>query len=180
MVRRTVKTVLAAALVLAASCACGARGQAAAAGERMSFSEDTPVQHPVALRPDVLRALFETQEARQVLNFASDAAQDDPARLFRAAEVHLAGPEETDLVVIGVPPMSGADAGWFWIVRETRNGPRVVLFTGANTLELAGSATNGYRDILTTWSSAAETQETTFHFDGKIYRGFEKRTRDRK
>lgn len=174
--RRTLQTVFAAALVLAAGFVCEAQGQTA----QLSFSEDTPVQHPVALRPDVLRALFETQEARQVLNFASDATQDDPARLFRAAEVNLAGGGETDIVVIGVPPMSGAEATWFWVVRETRAGARVALFTSATTLELAESATNGYRDIVTTLSSPTETQETTFRFDGKSYRGFEKRTRSRK
>lgn len=177
--RITVRAVLMAALVLVASAACVTRGQEVPVSEQMSFSEDAPVQHPVVLSPEVLKALFETEEARQVLNFASDAAQDDPARLFRATEVHLGRPGEVDLVVIGVPPMSGADASWFWVVRSTRSGPKVVLHTDANSLDLAKSRTNGYRDIVTVWSSGGETQETTFHFDGKNYKAWKKKTQNR-
>lgn len=168
-----------AVLVLVAGAGCAARGQETPVSEQMSFSEDAPVQHPVALSPEVLKALFETEEARQVLNFASDAAQDDPARLFRATEVHLGRPGEVDLVVVGVPPMSGADAGWFWVVRSTRSGPKVVLYTGANSLKLTKGRTNGYRDIVTAWSSGGETQETTFHFDGKNYKAWKKKMQNR-
>jgi len=175
----TAKAVFASALALAAGGICVMQGQTAPLAEQTSFSESAPVQHPAALSPGVLRVLFETDQARQVLNFASDAAQDDPARLFRAAEVHLTGSDEVDLVVVGVPPMSGADANWFWVIRATRGGPRVVLFTSANSLDLAGSTTNGYRDIVATWSSATETQETTFHFDGKSYKGWKKETQSR-
>jgi len=173
---RTAKTVLAAVFALIASAVCVAQGQKASVGEQTSFSEGAPAQHPVALSPGVLKVLFETQEARQVLNFASDSTQDDPARLFRATAVHLSRPDETDLVVIGVPPMSGADSGWFWVVRLGRSGPRVVLFAGANSLELTEDRTNGYRDIVTECSSATETEETTYHFDGKSYKGWKKKT----
>jgi hypothetical protein len=178
-VRLPVKAFFVTALVLAAGCGWQTQGQTAGAGEQMAFSENTPVQHPVALRPDTLRALFETPEARQVLNFASDATQDDPSRLFRAEEADLTGAGEADLVVVGVPPMTGAESNWFWVVRSTRNGPRVVLFTSASTLSLAETTTNGYRDIVTTRSSATETQETTFHFDGKSYKGWKKTARSR-
>lgn len=172
----TAKTVLAAVLALMATAAYVAQGQKASVGEQTSFSEDAPVQHPVALSPDVLKVLFETEEARQVLNFASDSTQDDPARLFRATEVHLSRADEVDLVVIGVPPMSGADTSWFWMVRLARNGPRVVLFAGANSLELTEGRTNGYRDIVTACSSAAETEETTYRFDGKSYKVWKKKS----
>lgn len=168
-----------AVLVLVAGAGSVALGQQTPVSEQMSFSEDAPVEHPVALSPEVLKALFETEEARQVLNFASDRAQDDPARLFRAAEVHLGRPGEIDLVVIGVPPMSGADAGWFWVVRSPRSEPKVVLYTGANSLEVAKGRTNGYRDIVTLWSSGDETQETTFHFDGQNYKAWKKKMQNR-
>jgi hypothetical protein len=175
----TAKPFFAAALVLLAGMACIATAQSAPAGEQMSFSEDAPLQHTVALSPDVLEVLFQTQEARQALNFASDSTQDHPARLFRATEVHLSRPDETDLVVIGVPPMSGADCGWFWIVRLTRGGPQVVLFAGANSLDLRDSRTSGYRDIVTTSASAGTSEETTFHFNGKSYKAWKKKTQNR-
>jgi hypothetical protein len=175
----TAKAVFVAVLVLAAGGVCVAQGQKAGVREQMSFSQDAPLQHPVALSPDVLRVLFETEEARQVLNFASDAAHGDPARLFRATEVHLSSPDEVDLVVIGVSPMRGADCGWFWVVRSARNDPKVVLFANANSLELTESGTNGYRDILTAWSSATETNETAYRFDGKNYKVWKKMTQNR-
>lgn len=120
---------------------------------------------------------MEREEAREGLHFASPSERDNPAQLFRAAEVHLSRLDEADLVVIGVGAMSGADQGWFWVVRSTRKDPNIILFAGGNSLALMDGRTNGYRDIRCVWSSPSETISTIYHFDGKEYKVWKKQQR---
>ncbi len=77
--------------------------------------------------------------------------------------------DQVDLVVIGVAPMKGADAGWFWIVRSARKDPQVVLFGGGDSLEVLDNKTHGYKDVRIAWSSSFETEATTYQFDGGAY-----------
>jgi hypothetical protein len=125
----------------------------------------------VAVSPGVLKVLLATEEAKEGLEYSSDSERNRPAELFHAAEVHLARPQEEDLVVIGVcPPMCGADNSWFWLVRSAIMDPQVVLVLGGSLVELLDSRTNGYRDVRCSWSSAAETRDTIYRFDGKQYK----------
>lgn len=103
--------------------------------EQNSFHEDEPLLHAVPLTPKVLSVLLKTKWAKQGLEFANDSQRDNPAQLFRAAEIHLTRWDDVDLVVIGIPPMRGADNCWFWVVRSARNHPRVVLVGGGNSLD---------------------------------------------
>jgi len=147
-----------------------------------TFTEpDGRFQHSVPVSADVLKVLLETEEAKGGLGFASDSDRKNPAGLFRAVEIHLAEPDETDLVVLGMPPMRGADNAWFWLVRSARTNPKVLLFAGGDSLELLSSRTNGYRDIRGRWSSLSDTRTSVYHFDGKKYRVWkEKWTRNRR
>ena len=131
-----------------------------------TFREDEPFQHPAPLTNPTLKVLLETEQAQQVY----DPERDHPEQLFRAAEVHLCRPDEVDLIVIGIPPMSGAENGWIWLVRSARKSPQVVLFAGGNSLQLMNSRTAGCRDVRSVFSTASETRNTTYHFDGKDYK----------
>jgi hypothetical protein len=159
-------------LVLAIACASFlvCQGQKGPISEQTFFTEDEPLQQPVTLSSDVLRVLLKTKQAKVGLEDANDSARENPARMFRAAGVHLSGSEKAGLVVIGIPPMRGADNCWFWIVRSTRRGPKVVLFAGGYSLELLRGKTNGFRNIRSTWSSPSETEESTYRFDGQRYK----------
>jgi hypothetical protein len=139
-------------------------------GEQAVFYEGKAILQPMALPADVLKILLETKQAIQGLDQASEAQRRNPSLLFHAAEVHLSRHDQLDLVVVGVPPMAGADTGWFWIVRSVRKNPQVVLFTDANSLEIMDTKTNGSRDIRCIWSSPAETNYTIYHFDGESYK----------
>jgi hypothetical protein len=153
-----------------------APGQSAQrAPEQTIFSDEHPIQHPVPLSRDVLAALLKTENARGVVD---GSHTDKPAELFRAAEVHLGDPDEVDLIVTGVPPMSGADNDWFWIVRSARKNPNVILFAGATSLELMNGKTLGLRDIRTVWYGASETYDVIYHFDGKVYKSWKKTSKD--
>jgi len=144
--------------------------KAHATHEQTRFVEGDPLQQAVGLSANVLKVLLETEEGKQGLAFANDSQQKNAARLFQAREIHLSGPDEVDLIVVGIPPMTGADNGWFWLVRSANKNPQVVLFSGGNTLELMGSKTLGYRDIRSVFSTASETRKAIYHFDGKQYK----------
>jgi len=66
--------------------------------------------------------------------------------------------------------MSGADEGWFWLLRSVHKNPKIVLFATGNSLDLMESRTLGYRDIRSVWSSASDTHQTVYHFDGNEYK----------
>jgi hypothetical protein len=108
------RTAFALVLAVVAAGILPAHGQKAhPVREQTFFSEDEPFQQPSPLSGDVLMVLLNTKEVKQGLVIASDSQRSNVAELFRAAKVHLSGPDEVDLVVVGVPPMSGADNAWF-------------------------------------------------------------------
>jgi hypothetical protein len=148
-----------------------ARGQEAhpAAEQKLFSASDSPIQHPVTLSPDVLRVLLASQTAKETFAVLNDSQKANPAQLFQAGEVHLSSPDQVDLVVIGLGPMKGADAGWFWIVSSARKNPQVILFGGGDSLEVLDTKTKNYKDIRIVWSSSFETETTTYQFDGSIY-----------
>jgi hypothetical protein len=145
------------------------------AADQNSFSEDGAVQNPVALSPEVLKVLLATDSARQGLELASQSQKANPAQLFRAAEVHLTG-SETDLVVIGVCPMCGADNGWFWVVESAATTPKVILAAGGTTLEVLTSSSKGHRDIQSVWSSPSQTDTILYRFSGAQYEIHKRKT----
>lgn len=148
--------------------------QAATAAEQDDFSEDTGVKNPVPLPADVANLLLESDEAKRALGNAADTARRDPSQLFEAAEVHLGRADERDLVVIGQSPLSGADTGWFWIVRSADKNPKILLFATGLSLSILDTRTNGLRDVGTAWSSAnEEVSQAIYSFDGAKYKEVE-------
>jgi hypothetical protein len=107
---------------------------------------------------------------RNRLEFADASQPENSAQLFRAAEVHLSRPDEVDLVVVGIPPMRGANNDCFWLASSARQNSVVVLFASANTLEITNSKNGGYRDIESVRSTPSKTSTETYSFDGESYK----------
>jgi|SRR6185312_1505817 hypothetical protein len=170
MAKASRTTCLLVLLVVAAGIAASQARKTHLLHEQTLFREDKPLQHPVPVSQDVLRVLLERDEVKQGLDFSSDSERNNPTQLFRAAEVYLSSSDEVGLVVIGIPPMTGADNDWFWVVRSPRHNPSVVLFSGGDYLQLLNSGTNGLRDIRRLFSTASETRETIYKFDGTRYK----------
>lgn len=140
------------------------------------------VQHPVSLTPDVLKVLLATPQASGDFGYAKDSEdprKTNPASLFQASAVDLSGRKEADLVVVGYPPLDGADNCWYWVVRSVRANPKVVLFSTGSSLEEMTSRTKGFRDFRSVWSSAAETVTEIYHFDGTEYVVWKKHVQER-
>ncbi|MGA3323503.1 MAG: hypothetical protein ABSF45_03465 [Terriglobia bacterium] len=138
--------------------------------EQTIFYEGKPFKYPVPLSPAVLNVLVKTVENQREMGIEDNSrVRSNPAKLFRATEVHLDGLNEIDLVIIGLPPMRGVDTGWFWLVRSTPNNPKILLWATGNSIQVMDSKTNGYCDISSAWASASETLDKVYHFDGKEY-----------
>jgi hypothetical protein len=136
--------------------------------EQTFFGEGTALQHPVPVSPAVLKVLLRTTAAKQGLDFAS-VKQEDPAKMFRAAEIHLSNAKETDLIVLGQDWMTGADNDWFWLIGSANKNPHVVLFVGGNSVELKHSVTNGYRDITSHFYTAQDANVSVYRYNGRRY-----------
>lgn len=140
-------------------------------GEQTSFHEDDKsFDNAMRLPDNVLNALKATKEAREILGDKPDLNSDQLAELFSAVEVHLSVPNEADYIVKGNFPLVGADNSWFWIVRSTPILPKVILFANGNSITLMKRRTNGYRNIRSDWSSAAESITEVFRFNGSSYK----------
>jgi hypothetical protein len=109
-------------LLTLATCA-GQAQRTDSAREQTSFSETSPIQHPVPLPPDVLKLLLRRPEVMQNWAEITDAEKKNPAHLFTAAEIDLGTSGDVDLIVEGGSLMSGADNEWFWIVRSAHKNP---------------------------------------------------------
>jgi hypothetical protein len=141
--------------------------------EQKMFSRNTRVDHQVPVPPDVLKLLLSTREGKEGMSRASDAQKQNPAQLFRAAEVHLHGADEADLVIEGISPMANGDHDWFWVVQPAGKKPRIALFAGGNSLEIQDTKSNAYHDISSVWNYSRETLTTFYKFNGRKY-GFKK------
>jgi hypothetical protein len=117
----------------------------------------------------VLDALLKTPEAKENWNRLQKLTREELQQLFIVIRVHLKDSDETDEVVLGKDPMSGADCDWFWIVRDKGDQAQVLLFENTYGVYLLKSRTNGYRDIRSVGVAGGMTYTNIFHYDGQRY-----------
>ena len=154
--------------------------------EQHDFSieqEIVPIERPVGLPESALQAL---QEDSAVISCLADQnVKNDrvPSSWFVASEVHLAGPDEIDLIVLPAPlkasgPMHpapnacfmGPYTGKFWVLRQAQKGYEIVLRDDAHDLGVRRTKWKGYRDIDTSLRTLNGTTIRLFRFDGKQYK----------
>jgi len=139
--------------------------------EQTRFSaEDERVEKPVEVPADVLDLLKQDQMVRNVLEDQSRPAHDLPVSWFSASAIHLGPTEETDLVVVGEPPLSGANTVTFWVFRSTAQGYALVLTAPAHDLIVKGTRSFGVRDIEMLATTAMQVHTVLFRFDGQQYK----------
>ena len=89
---------------------------------------------------------------------------------LEAAEVHLCGSGERDLVVIGYgSQFAGANVGPFWIIRDLKTGPIVVLSEISLGLTIDTKRSNKCLNVQAIAATAAEATTTEFRFNGTKY-----------
>ena len=122
----------------------------------------------------VIRVLMETSQVKDAGDFAEAAKEEgktfDPSSLFIGTRVHLADTSDVFFIVMGrTTSLTGADNDWFWIVRQSGNRGRVLLFVGTTCIKIRPAKTFGYDDITATWYSASYIVTDTYKFNGKSY-----------
>ena len=143
-----------------------------------------PVQRPVQLGPEALRALRNDGAVTSCIEDDESHPQQPLASWFVGSQIHLDGSSGPDLVVL--PKLNlgaassdevsqsvcflGANIAQFWVLRKTRMGFVLVLSQVAHNLKVLHSKTNGLRDIeLATAVGASYYSAIVYRFNGDGY-----------
>jgi hypothetical protein len=150
--------------------------------EQSTFCEEgaseNDVLRPTPLPPIVLETIMNTAEGKEAHELLSGEGKElDPETVLKGTNVHLTDSHLHFFLVMGLPPMSGADNTWFWIVRLSENKATILLFTGAICIDIGRTSTSGYRDVVTTWSSPSTTVTETYKYNGSSYKSWRRKSR---
>ena len=151
--------------------------------EQLSFEigHHTPVvKHPVSLSDAELVALRNSTPAEQgleglVSNKPALSIPKPTREGLEAAVVHLNGPAERDLVVIGSGRRYAAGTApyWilapFWVIREENGKPKIVLAIFTQQLQILSSKHRGMADLTARKDTGMGTLVTQFEFNGFKY-----------
>lgn len=138
--------------------------------EQTDFSaEDDSVHKPVEIPADVMAILGKDEMVRHVLDYENVPVEKLSTSWFSASAIHLSGPNEMDLVVVGKPPLAGGNTVPFWIFLATSRGYQLVLMQSAHDLTVKNTRWKGYREIEASAESAVEFYSAMFRFDGNQY-----------
>ena len=143
--------------------------------EQTHFSaEDSRVSRPINLPEGVLAMISKEEVVRDTLE--DEGKSQLPRDWLSAAEVHLAGPNEKDFVVMAVGLLRGANITTFWVFRPTSGGGyEMLLDAPAHDLIIKESRSKGYRDIELLSATAVSVTTVNVRFDAKKYQ-IQKRT----
>jgi hypothetical protein len=143
------------------------------AKEQLVFSaEDKGVRQPVAIPDDVRMVLAKDEYVGSLLEQKKLTAQKLPAAWFSAAQVHLGGHHEEDLVVMGEGPVMGADGTTFWVFAPGRSGYQLALKVATHTLVVKDERTQGLRELEARSAPAAEVFRVSYRYDGVQYKSY--------
>jgi hypothetical protein len=152
-----------------------------------------PVQIPLGAL-QVIRDNLSLPPVAGCLERNGMTSEQVPASWFAASEIHLAGPEEVDLIVQPdlpkivsheIPPetakaancLLGANVGRFWVMRKNPSGRySLLLATVALGLEVLDSRANFYRNIRTGASTAVTSTTILYKMYAGQYQLAEKKT----
>lgn len=137
--------------------------------EQRKFSaEDLRVKR-VKIPPEVL-ALLKKDETVQIMMENDELPVDKlPPSWFSASAIHLSNAKRTDLVVVGVGPILGANVTTFWVFCATDHGYELVMEAPAHDLVVKNTRWKGYRDIELLSATAVQVSTVWLRFNGKQY-----------
>ena len=142
--------------------------------EQRHFSaEDTGVKKPVVIPDDVLAILAKDERVRLTVEYEKPLDGKLPASWFSASAIHLSSPDKTDLVVVGVGPLLGANVTTFWIFSATPNGHELAMTAAAHDLIVKKTLWKGYREIEMSGETAVEITRVQYRWEGKQYVAYE-------
>lgn len=133
-------------------------------------ADDPVVNHPVQLSDAELAALADDETMHKELDHRDPPIPHLTREGLEAAVIHLNGPNERDLVVVGFgAPFIGANIGPFWVIRDLPAGPQVVFSTIALAITIQKTRYEGLRNIEAFAATATEGTTVNFRFNGRKY-----------
>jgi hypothetical protein len=141
--------------------------------EQVRFSAgDESVERPIRIPDEIVEILKNDGGVRQVLESEHLAPGKLPMSWFAASEVHLAGPKEKDIVVVGVGKLKRANVAAFWVFRPMHLGYEVLLTAIEHDLTITEERWKGYRIIKTSAVTATSLRSAAYRFEGGQYKIF--------
>jgi hypothetical protein len=142
--------------------------------EQSSFNaEEDKVNRAVPVPEGALQLLRSDEQILRYLSAKGESAGDLTTDAFLASEIHLNGPGEIDLIVIGRGRLRGANVVTFWVIRKSAKKFTVILKTVAHDLRIQDDRWNGFRNIETASPIAGTASVVLYKFDGKRYKVFQ-------
>jgi hypothetical protein len=146
--------------------------------EQQQFSaEDKGVQRPVSIPDDVLAILAKDKFVQRTVEYERPIDGKLPASWFSASAIHLGGPDEIDLVILGEGPLGGANVITFWVFCATPHGYELVLTAPAHDLIVKNTRWKGYRQIEMSAETAVVFTSVLFRWDGRKYIEFREKSK---
>jgi hypothetical protein len=138
------------------------------APEQSHFGSEEEIDRPTAVPEEIVQTI------RQI---RKEPYEIQPEWL-QASEIHLDGPNEIDLIVVGTGGLRGAHIVPFWVFRKKQTGYELVLATGGDALSVLKTRWKGFRDIngYGIGLAGAEITTVTYRFDGQRYQEFKTKT----
>jgi hypothetical protein len=139
--------------------------------EQLRFSaEDESVRRPVVVPEGALAIVKKDPYVIEFLDGRDTSAAEPREPWLVASEVHLAGPDERDIVVVATGRLRGANVTTFWVLRPTGHGFELLLTAPAHDLIVRNSRSQGYRDIQILATPGIRVSAVSFRFDGNQYK----------
>ncbi len=156
-------------ILLLFSAGSGACKQAQSS-ERQHFSAEGDItKEPVSVPKSVLTILAKDKHVQGLLEDENIQPEKIPSSWFLAGTVHLSSHPKTDLVVMGVGPLRGANVVTFWVFCATVHGYELVLTAPAHDLIVKNTRWKGHYEITLMSATAKEVFTVWYRFDGKRY-----------
>jgi hypothetical protein len=146
--------------------------------------EVVPIQKPVTLPRAALDALSKDERIASCLENEGVSTEKLPANWFVASQIHLDGPNETDLIVLPgdrlpdtpageISPnacLVGANTAQMWVLRGTQHGFKLVLSQIGLAMDVLATRTNGLRNIELGAVVGGYSDSIDYKFDGESYK----------
>ena len=101
-----------------------------------------------------------------------DAYKSAPLEGIR---VHLTNSSAPMYLVGGMGPgMTGADNRSYWLVQQSGNTAKILLYVGTGCVQIEANATRGYRNVWTRWQAAGSATIEEYRWNGRTYKLYRK------
>ena len=168
--KRLAKTMASLMLSLAALGTSGCLAQTSCAQKRSFSDEDAPCfDNGISVSPAVVASILRADKAKDSFPELEGGDLSRVSKMLKGIAIHLRNQQQRDMIVRGIPPLSGGDNTWFWVVTSIDGRPSA-LWMQCNTVTILGNRHHGYADIQTDWYAGSHRATRIYRNNGQRYR----------